>query len=1177
MLNYQSHITISSWNIRGLGDKHTEELFLKKITADINIILETWKGENYNTQIEGFVSITKCRKKHKKSKRHSGGIIIYVKKSIFKGVSYLCKETTSPNRAWLKLDKQFFGLEKDLYLCAIYIPPQNSVHANDDLIDLENEISKLSCLGEISLIGDFNARIGSSDDFISDEGGKSEIFQDFLPVDYDNDVKISRNNLDKVINQQGQNLLNLCISSRLRILNGRYLGDSLGYHTCYTVNGCSTVDYAIVSRNLLSSVKFFCTTDLNYLSDHVQIYFVLSCKRYCKNNIYKKEISHFQKCQTYKWTDQSRNKMVEILNTEELKNKIVNFEVENFENNAEGVNFATKRLSEIFESISDRVCKIKTPVNNKRKYKPKKPWSDNELRNLKSKINYIGKQLKNKPFDKTLRNNYFCTAKELKRLAKRKKYEYQQNFVKDLFNCSTDNPQKFWKLLKSNKGNHNLNKLELDSDLLRDHFQTQGNFKSTNIDFERQIEKIIEDSGVYAENEVTDKPISISEVNKVISSIKTGKASGPDLILNEIIKYSSIVTVKSVTKLFNLILETGFYPDSWNKAFIIPVFKSGDFQDPNNYRGISLLNGLSKIFSAVLNNRIMTHMYDKFSQVQFGFRPNHRTTDSIFIFKTLMNKYLSLNKKPIYVCFVDLRKAFDSVWRKALFYKLLSCGIGKKMVNIIKEMYSNSKSAVKIDGHFYSEYFNIDRGVRQGDSLSPTLFNIYINEISELFVQNSSSPLILESTKIGSLLFADDLLLLSETKEGLQNSLNKLSDYCDKWQLTVNCKKTKTMILSSGKTKETALFKYKGEIIESVNEFKFLGNCISKNGNLISSAKQLAQKALKVMYSIRSYTSNITQMPANLACHLFDSLVRPILTFNSEIWYMDIYRSYHNSDCRAKQNKIKTDYFHFIDRSIVDGVHTKFCKFTLGVKKYASNLAARAELGRYPIDCFIKTQSLLYEERLFNRETNPLLKECYNVSKMLHLNGIYSWYTYINHIRDELNVKKSNNCENIHTKSSNRISKIYFKKETSDHFYKQYQERILNLDQNSKLQIFKAIKTDYTFEKYLYCLNPEIRRLICKFRISDHILEIESGRYKKIPRNLRLCNSCMKIEDEIHFFLDCSINKSIRTQFLSNFVFENNATPIEKLKKILNPDTEKQVRLLGSFLKQSIALRTGGR
>ena len=88
----------------------------------------------------------------------------------------------------------------------------------------------------------------------------------------------------------------------------------------------------------------------------------------------------------------------------------------------------------------------------------------------------------------------------------------------------------------------------------------------------------------------------------------------------------------------------------------------------------------------------------------------------------------------------------DSLWRKALFYKLLANRIAKYMVNIIKEMYSNCKSAIKIYGH-YSEYFDIDKGVRQGDSLSPTLFNNYINEISELFVQNSSYPLTLEAKK----------------------------------------------------------------------------------------------------------------------------------------------------------------------------------------------------------------------------------------------------------------------------------------------------------------------------------------------------------------------------------------------------------------------------------------------
>ena len=402
----------------------------------------------------------------------------------------------------------------------------------------------------------------------------------------------------------------------------------------------------------------------------------------------------------------------------------------------------------------------------------------------------------------------------------------------------------------------------------------------------------------------------------------------------------------------------------------------------------------------------MKYMHDKFSELQFGFRPNHRTTDSIFIFKTLINKYLSSYKKKIYVCFVDLRKAFDSIWRKALIYKLYSNGIGKKMTNIIKMMYKNTKSALKEDG-MCSDYFEICRGVRQGDSLSPTLFNIYINDIAELFKSQNSCPLTLETSKIGSLLFADDLLLLSESKEGLQNSIDKLSEYCDKWQLTVNCNKTKTMILYpvNSRKKESVSFVFKNTNIESVSQFKFLGNYITDNGSMILSAKQLAQKAMKVLYSIKTHTSNINQLPTKLACHLFDSLVRPLLTYNSEIWYMDIYRTFYNSDSRAKKNNTETDYFNFIDRSIIDRIHTKFCKFTLGLKKGASNLAARSELGRYPVDCFIKTQSLLYEDRLRHIETSHILKECYNVSKTLHFKGIYTWFSYIDHVRNNLDNK----------------------------------------------------------------------------------------------------------------------------------------------------------------------------
>ena len=133
------------------------------------------------------------------------------------------------------------------------------------------------------------------------------------------------------------------------------------------------------------------------------------------------------------------------------------------------------------------------------------------------------------------------------------------------------------------------------------------------------------------------------------------------------------------------------------------------------------------------------------------------------------------------------------------------------------------------------------------------------------------------------------------------------------------------MVISNGKLKENVSFHFKTQLIENVNEFKFLGNFISTNGTLFQSAKYLSQKALKVMYSIRTNTSHLNQIPANLACHLFDSLVRPILTFGSEIWYMDIYKSFYNSSCRSKQNNSKVDYLNFIDKSIIDKVHTKFC------------------------------------------------------------------------------------------------------------------------------------------------------------------------------------------------------------------------------------------------------------
>lgn len=155
------------------------------------------------------------------------------KKNLFEGISYLERESKSQCRLWLKLDKFFFGLEKDLpvYLCAVYILPYNPVHSDADyILNLENEIAKLSMKGDIALIGDFNTRTSTIADFVLNDSDDTDLIQEMLPPNYDDDLFIQRYNQDKIINSHGTSLVNMCTSSGLRILNGRYIGDSLGYH-----------------------------------------------------------------------------------------------------------------------------------------------------------------------------------------------------------------------------------------------------------------------------------------------------------------------------------------------------------------------------------------------------------------------------------------------------------------------------------------------------------------------------------------------------------------------------------------------------------------------------------------------------------------------------------------------------------------------------------------------------------------------------------------------------------------------------------------------------------------------------------------------------------------------------------------------------------------------------------
>ena len=371
---------------------------------------------------------------------------------------------------------------------------------------------------------------------------------------------------------------------------------------------------------------------------------------------------------------------------------------------------------------------------------------------------------------------------------------------------------------------------------------------------------------------------------------------------------------------------------------------------------------------------------------------------------------------------------------------------------------------------------------------------------------------------------------------------------------------------------------FKNDQIENVTEFKFLGNKIKYNGNLEPSSEDLAKKARKAMYSIKSYTSSYSDLPVKVSCNLFDTLIRPILCYNSEIFYMDIYLKYYRAKQRSIKNNFQVDKFDFIDKTTLEKVHLHFCKNILGVRRNSTNLTARAELGRSPVEKYIAFQTIKYLSRLHMDDINPLLKDAFQLCKVLDSENNYSWFTYAKDICSDIGIDINDlgKCKNV--KNLNNFQKI-FKKQIDNYYNNILSNKILQLNEDNKIFLYKYFKQETSeFEYYLSHPNFETRKNLTKFRTSDHSLQIEVGRYKKIPREQRFCLSCdQKLDDEYHFFLHCQLNSKLRKE-LENNLDLNSETATDKIKliTILNPSTPSGIKAVTSFIQRSLELRREG-
>ena len=554
-----------------------------------------------------------------------------------------------------------------------------------------------------------------------------------------------------------------------------------------------------------------------------------------------------------------------------------------------------KETEKIMIEAAKGSAKLKTGSSRPHKTKkvaPKK-WFDTECYNTRKQLRSIQNAMRRDPTNPHIRGQFFVICKKYRRMMKTKRREYKDYLLNSLSELECSNPKLFWKTLDKLKDSDRHRQDEdiknIGADEWYEHFKSLSLKKFEDKSFDDELYSF-EERSTQDEFTTLDTRFSMQEIKMAIRKLKNNKANGSDLISNEMLKLGINQLTPIIQKLFNMTLESGQFPKEWNKSYQVPIHKSGEKTECGNYRGISICSCFGKLFTSVMQKRLLDYLEteNKLSKFQAAFRKGYGTNDHIFSLRSLINKYVFASKEKLYACFVDFRRAFPSVWREAMLLKTLRLGIGGKFYRIIKSMYQGDCCQVKLpDG--ITPPFKPDIGIKQGDGLSPLLFCIFLDDIVDYIDTTTDAPQ-LANQNVNCLMYADDLVLLSKTETGMQTMLEKLNRYCETWHLEINKKKTKIMIFnkSSNKSKQDNYnFCLGNHKLNLCCEYTYLGIKFTRLGNLKEAAIQLKEKAQKAWFAVRSILNSNKIHKPNLWLKLFDTMVKPILTYGGETWIQD--------------------------------------------------------------------------------------------------------------------------------------------------------------------------------------------------------------------------------------------------------------------------------------------------
>ena len=429
----------------------------------------------------------------------------------------------------------------------------------------------------------------------------------------------------------------------------------------------------ITNITMFEAIQNFKICDPNILSDHCVLEFSI-----LKNeNIYTAQAGETgfseRLNKKYAWDDMKKDHYIFNLNKVEgdvltLTQNLI--QVQESDDIDKNINNFLKVMENVCDPIFAKNIKvpIERPENFNSTDRKNQPWFDEECQTLRNRFYRELNKYRGDKNDIT-ETQMINVRSNFKNIIRKKRYAYEKSKTEKLIASKYENAKAYWRLLKQT-ANKNM-KHSISSKKFADYFKAindpEGRFYQVDDDILFYNERYVRGEYQIMFDELNTDILN-DEILTAIKQLRNGASSGPDMLLNEFFKYGSASLINYLHALFNKLFHMGYFPEQWSEGFIVPIFKKGDINEVSNYRGITLLSTLGKLFTRILNNRLnkWAEMYNVYIEAQAGFRKHMGTVDNIFVLNGLITHCINENKY-LYCCFVDFTKAFDYIDRDILW------------------------------------------------------------------------------------------------------------------------------------------------------------------------------------------------------------------------------------------------------------------------------------------------------------------------------------------------------------------------------------------------------------------------------------------------------------------------------------------------------------------------------